>query len=279
MRFAINTPNFGHYSDPRLMMEMAREAEDAGWDGFFIWDHMLWTWPENYPVADPYVLLAAMAAATTTIKLAPLVTPIPRRRPWKLAREVITLDHLSQGRFILGAGIGGDWFGDYSKFGEQPDQKAHGEMLDEGLDVLSGLWSGEPFSYEGQHYQIKDAQFLPKPVQQPRVPVWVAGMWPNKKPFRRAARWDGVFPLRTDDQTLTPDDHRSINAYILEHRNSSDPFDHVHAGWMERKDVGREAEMVAEYGDAGVTWWSDGVGPEEPLEQARGRIRLGPPRL
>src|SRR5688572_20032062 len=146
---------------------------------------MLWTWPENYPVADPYVLMAAMAAATTSIKLAPLITPIVRRRPWKLAREVTTLDALSQGRFILGVGIGGDWFGDYSKFGGSPDQKVHGEMLDEGLDVLAELWSGEPFSYEGEHYQIKDAQFLPKPLQQPRVPVWVAGMWPNKKPFRR----------------------------------------------------------------------------------------------
>src|SRR5688572_6191481 len=111
-------PNFGEYADPHSIMELARLVEAHGWDGFFLWDHMLWTWPENMPLYDPYVLLATMAAVTERITIAPMITPIPRRRPWKLAREIVTLDYLTRGRLMLGVGIGGDWFGDYSTFGE-----------------------------------------------------------------------------------------------------------------------------------------------------------------
>lgn len=279
MRFAINTPNFGQFSDPKLLAQLAHEAEDSGWDGFFIWDHMLWTAPHNQPLSDPYILLAAMSSATKRIKLGPMVTPLARRRPWKLARETVTLDHLSDGRIILGVGLGGDWFGDYSRFGELPDGKIHGEMLDEGLQVLTGLWSGEPFSYTGTHYHIKEAQFLPTPIQQPRIPIWVAGMWPNKKPFRRAAQWDGVFPLRADDKRLVPEDYRSLLAYIREHRTSSSPFDVVHAGWLDRQDPVKDADILAEYADAGVTWWSEGNDAVDPIEGLRERIHLGPPNF
>jgi alkanesulfonate monooxygenase SsuD/methylene tetrahydromethanopterin reductase-like flavin-dependent oxidoreductase (luciferase family) len=279
MRFGIHTPNFGEFHDARVMADLAREAEDAGWDGYFIWDHVFWTWPNNQPAADPWTLLTAMAAAAERIRIGPLVTPLPRRRPQTLARQTATLDRFSGGRLILGVGIGGDWFGDYSAFGETPDQKVHGEMLDEGLEVLAQAWSGEEFSFEGRHFAVREAQFLPKPIQEPRIPVWVAGMWPGTKPFRRAARWDGVFPLRKDDEPMQPQDHRAMISFIMEHRDSSAPFDVVHGGNTPGDDYASASEIVAPYADAGVTWWLESFGSDATVEETRKRIRQGPPSL
>jgi alkanesulfonate monooxygenase SsuD/methylene tetrahydromethanopterin reductase-like flavin-dependent oxidoreductase (luciferase family) len=281
MKFGISVPNFGAYADPRLAATVAREAEQAGWDGFFLWDHMLWTWPEIQPGADPYILMAAIAVSTERIKLGPMVTPIARRRPWNLARALTTLDHLSGGRVIFGAGIGGDWFGDYSKIGQQADDKSHAEMLDEGLAVLDGLWSGEPFSFEGRHYTIKEVQFLPRPVQRPRIPVWVAGMWPHRKPFRRAAQWDGVFPISADQEMreLTPLETRDLAAYALEHRTAEGPFDVVIGGSTTGKERNRDADQVAQHALAGATWWIEDLMDKDTLEQKRERIAQGPPRF
>src|SRR5688500_16881043 len=161
------------------MSVLAREVEDAGWDGFFLWDHVLWTAPRNMLTSDPWVLLTAMAGATERIRLGTLVTPVPRRRPHTLARQTTTLDRFSGGRLILGAGLGGAWLGDYSACGATAVRKVDGEMLDGGLAVLGGLWSGEKFSFEGQHLTVKDVQFLPTPVQETRIPIWLAGMWPG----------------------------------------------------------------------------------------------------
>ena len=190
MRFGLYIPCYGDYADPHRMSELARQAEEAGWDGLFISDHLQFQWltPSPQPVGDPWILLTAMAMSTQRIRLGILVTPLARRRPWKLAREAVTLDHLSAGRLILGVGIGGDWLGEYSAFGEPADDHLHGEQLDEGLQVVAGLWSGAPFSFHGAHYHIRDVQFLPPPVQQPRIPIWIAGGWPRKRPFRRAAQ-------------------------------------------------------------------------------------------
>jgi alkanesulfonate monooxygenase SsuD/methylene tetrahydromethanopterin reductase-like flavin-dependent oxidoreductase (luciferase family) len=281
MKFGISVPNFGTYSDPRLTAALAREAEQAGWDGFFLWDHMLWTWPEVQPGADPYVLMAAMAMATERIKLGPMVTPIARRRPWNLARALTTLDQLSGGRIIFGAGIGGDWFGDYSKIGQPADDKSHAEMLDEGLAVLDGLWSGEPFSFEGKHYTITDVQFLPGPMQRPRIPVWVAGRWPHKKPFRRAAQWDGVFPIPAGEEMreLTPRETRELTAYTLEHRTSGGPFDVVISGSTTGNDRNKDADHVAQHAQAGATWWLEDLMDKDTVEKIRERIGQGPPRF
>ena len=189
MKYAIYSPGFGAFSDPRILAGLAHDAEDAGWDGFFLWDHVLFTMFGNAPIGDPWITLAAMATATERIRLGTLVTPVPRRRPWMLARELTTLDHLSHGRMVLGVGIGEDRFGrEYSAFGEPSGAATHAVMLDEGLDVITGLWRGEPFSYSGQHYHVEDVTFLPTPIQRPRIPIWVAGNWPHKKPFRRAAQ-------------------------------------------------------------------------------------------
>jgi alkanesulfonate monooxygenase SsuD/methylene tetrahydromethanopterin reductase-like flavin-dependent oxidoreductase (luciferase family) len=283
VQFGISLPNFGTYHDPRLIARLAREAEAAGWDGFFLWDHVLWTWPEVQPGSDPYVLLTVIAMSTERIRFGALVTPIARRRPWKMARELTTLDQLSGGRVVLGVGIGGDWFGDYSKFGEPAptDDKTHAEMLDEGLDVIGGLWSGEPFSFEGKHYKIEEAQFLPRPVQTPRIPVWIAGIWPHKKPFRRAAQWDGVLPLPSSDppRELTAQETAELLAYIMEHRTSSAPFDVVVSGRTTGTDATKDAEKVGPRAEAGATWWIEGFNWNDALEVVQERIGHGPPRF
>lgn len=277
MRFAINVPNFGAYGDGRALATLAHEAEDAGWDGFFIWDHIGADWAA--PVADPWVLLAAMAMTTARIKLGALVTPLPRRRPWKLARESVTLDQLSGGRLILGAGIGSDFGREYSAYGEETDAKIHGAMLDEGLDVLTGLWSGEPFSYAGQHYTVREARYQPVPVQAPRIPIWVAGMWPNKAPFRRAARWDGVVPMRRDEQPLTLDDLDAILTYTRAQRTSAEPFDVAIAGWVGDMEPAAATARLDAYAAVGVTWWQEGFLPGDTIDAVRERIHAGPPRV
>ncbi len=212
------SPPFGDYSDARYLADMAREAEAAGWDGFFIWDHIFFD-PSFHPIADPWVALAAIAINTQRIRIGMVVTPLARRRPWKLARETVSVDRLSGGRLILGIGLGDPVQWDFGFFGEERDNKVRAKKLDEGLDILAGLWSGEPFSYQGEHYQLAEMIFLPRPAQTPRIPVWVGGNWDKHAPMRRAARWDGYVPLKWGD-ILTPDEWRDIMAYIQQHRSS-----------------------------------------------------------
>lgn len=280
MKYALHLPNFASYSDPRAMANLAHEAEDSGWDGLFLWDHVFWKRPQQEPVADTWTMLAAMAARTERIILGPLITPLPRRRPWSVARQAATLDHLSQGRIVLGVGIGGDWFGDYSAFGETEGDKEHGEMLDESLAIIAGLWNGEPFSYTGKHYKVQDAQFIPRPYQKPRIPIWVAGNWPNLKPFRRAAQWDGVAAeARKDIGALTPDHFKEMSAYIKENRPSNEPFDITHIGRTPGDDNNAALDIVTPYAEAGVTWWLEHVrDQQETLDELRPRIHQGPPK-
>lgn len=281
MKFALHIPNFASYSDPRAMANLAREAEDSGWDGLFLWDHVFWKRPQPEPVADTWTLLAAIAALTNRITIGPLITPLPRRRPWTIARQAATLDHLSQGRLILGVGIGGDWFGDYSAFNETEGDVAHAEMLDEALDIISGLWSGKPFTYSGKHYTIRDAQFIPTPYQRPRIPIWIAGNWPNLKPFRRAAQWDGAAAEgRKDVGNLQPHHFKEMLAYIKQNRPTADPFDITHIGRTPGDNPSAARDIIAPYAEAGVTWWLEHVhDQQETLEQLRPRIRQGPPSL
>jgi alkanesulfonate monooxygenase SsuD/methylene tetrahydromethanopterin reductase-like flavin-dependent oxidoreductase (luciferase family) len=281
MQFSINLPNFGCFSDARLLADLAHEAEEAGWDGFFIWDHIGGSATPPLSMADPWIALTAMAMTTQRIKIGPMVTPLPRRRPWKLARECATLDQLSRGRLVLGVGAGNDvFFKEYSTYGESPDDKLHGEMLDEALDMLEKLWSGEQVSYQGQHYQLHETRFLPTPLQQPRIPIWVAGVWPAKKPFRRAARWDGVCPLKNAYEPLQPYDIREILTYIKQFRTSDEPFAILAGGNTSGTDRQKDQDIVLPYAEAGATWWQetlDGNNATDP-EVVRARIRLGPPR-
>ena len=284
MRYGIFSPPFGFFSDPRVLADLAHEAEAAGWDGYFLWDHMRFAappgatgGPPEAPVGDPWVTLAAMGLATERIRLGALVTPLPRRRPWKVARETVALDVLTDGRLVVGVGIGSDRFGhEYSGFGESTDDRLHGAMLDEALDVLTGLWRGEPLRYAGRHYQVHDVTFLPRPVQQPRIPIWVGGFWPNPAPFRRAARWDGVMPVAA--RAMRPDDYRAMGDFIARHRTATRPYDVVRAAPFPSGSPAEARATLAAYAAAGVTWWLLPIEDDmAPLAELRARIRQGPP--
>jgi alkanesulfonate monooxygenase SsuD/methylene tetrahydromethanopterin reductase-like flavin-dependent oxidoreductase (luciferase family) len=249
MKFGIYLPNFGPYGNARVLSELAMQAEKAGWDGFFIWDHINRYWATD--VADAWVALSAIAVRTERLRIGALITALPRRRPWKVAREAATLDQLSNGRLVLGVGLGSSGGADveWANFGEEMDLKKRAGMLDEGLEIVKGLWSGEPFAFEGKYYQVKESQFLPRPVQSPRIPVWVAGNWPNKAPFRRMARWDGMVPQTnpTVDENIT--DLREAIQFTHALRKTNDPFDVAYSA-----PPAKAAEQSKEYEAAGVTW-------------------------
>lgn len=223
MRHALFVPPFDELADPRLVASFAAEAEEHGWDGFFVWDHITYRAPVQ-ALADPWVTLSAVATATQTLRLGPMVTPLPRRRPVKVARETATLDLLSQGRLVLGVGIGGDGSRELSATGEQTEDRVRGAMLDEHLEVLAAAWSGGPVNHRGEHYVVDDIRFLPTPVQRSGPPVWVAMRYGNKAPLRRAARYDGAFPIEVD----SADQLAEVDAALRSERGGdARPFDLV----------------------------------------------------
>ena len=278
MKFGLDIPTAGVYADPRKLADLAAEAEEAGWDGFFIWDIVFAASESQEPVVDPWVTLAAIAMRTQRIRIGAMVTPLTRRRPWQVARETVSLDLLSNGRLVFGAGSGYQER-DFASFGEEYDLKIRAEKLDEGLDILKGLWSGEAFSFHGKHYQLENVTFLPRPLQSPRIPIWLAGGWPSRKPLRRAARWDGIYLMTVNQVTnelLKLEEIREAVAYMQAHRESSEPFD-VGVNGVVPDDAGKVAETVQAYQEAGATWWIDLAGDDESFEEYRARIRRGPP--
>jgi len=275
MRYGVSIPNIG---DLDVLLELGSEAEAAEWDGFFLWDHIRFMRDVPVSVFDPWVALAAIAERTERIRLGPLVTPVARRRPWKLARETVTLDHLSHGRLILGVGLGFPPDAEFELLGEDPDDRVRAARLDEGLEVLTRLWSGEIVDFEGEHYHVRETQFLPTPLQRPRIPIWVAGAWPNRAPFRRAARWDGVDPLRLGaDGEMLPmevDQYPAMLDYLSRHRADDGPFDVIATGV-----ANGDREVVAPFEDVGATWWIESdEGYPGWQERMLDRIREGPPR-
>jgi alkanesulfonate monooxygenase SsuD/methylene tetrahydromethanopterin reductase-like flavin-dependent oxidoreductase (luciferase family) len=282
MRYAVNLPNFAEYADPRTVAGLAADAEAAGWDGFFVWDHMVWSRREELPVADPWILLAAVALATERLRLGPMVTPLARRRPWKVARETVTLDHLSGGRLILGVGLGTPADDEYGAFGEPTDAATRAAKLDEGLEVLTRLWSGERVSFQGEHYRVDEVTFLPTPVQRPRIPVFVAGVWPRRAPLRRAARFDGVVPLKVGQDelvTLDPGDLAELLAVVRADRPGGGPFEAMVGGATPGDDPAAARAVVEPLAEAGMTWWTEELEPRRgDLRAMRERIRQGPPR-
>jgi hypothetical protein len=280
MKYAVDIPNLGAWSDPREVATLARQLENAGWDGLSVWDHIVFA--DGEAVADPWILLAAAASATERLMLMNMVAPLPRRHPWKVARETVSLDLLSGGRFILGVGIGWPTDPEFSRFHMEEDLRTRGDMLDEGLEVLTGLWTGQPFSFTGDHYRVDEVTFLPKPLQEPRIPIWVAGMWPGGRPFRRAARFDGVAPIGwdgTDFYDLSPGHVRDLLEFIEEHRESDRPFDVTIPGnWL--PDRRGSAERLAELEAAGVTWAREGWVPWSGVshEDWFASVMKGPPR-
>ncbi len=264
----------------RTAAEFAREAEKAGWDGFFVWEPV---WG-----VDAWVTLAAAAMRTRRIRLGTMITPLSRMRPWKLASETVTLDHLSNGRVILAVGLGATDTG-FESFGEVTDRKTRAELLDEGLEVLTGLWRGQPFHYDGKHYKIKEATFFPPPppVQSPRIPIWVVGAWPRAKSMRRVLRYDGLLPNPMTPEgkhrKLTPKDIREMKAFVEANRTETTPFDIVVEGTTPGGNGKRAAAIVRKWADAGATWWIEAmwgtVGKRDGLKAVLQRIQQGPPKL
>lgn len=268
MRYALSLPIFNQLADPRVVAGMAAAAEEHGWDGVFVWDHIHYRPPAD-EVADPWVTMAAMACATERVRLGPMVTPITRRRPQNLARETVSLDLLSGGRLTLGVGLGSDGNGEQTTFGEDSDPKVMAARLDEGLEVLTSLWTGGRVDHHGEAFTVEDARFLPRPVQRPRIPVWVAGRWPNRAPLRRAARWDGVFPIELDQ----PSDLAELVELVVGYREAdgiSGPFDVATQGLS--------GTDPSPWAAAGATWWVTDFSPfTVTADEVRGVIADGPP--
>jgi alkanesulfonate monooxygenase SsuD/methylene tetrahydromethanopterin reductase-like flavin-dependent oxidoreductase (luciferase family) len=240
---------FDELVEPRTLAELASRAEELGWDGFFLWDHIRYRRPAE-AVADPWIAMAAIACATERLRIGPLVTPLARRRVQKLARETVTLDHLSGGRLTLGVGLGGDRNGEFELFGDPTDPAERAQLLDQGLEQLNGYWTGE---------------FKPLPIQQPRIPIWVAGRWPNRRPLRRAAHWDGFFPI----DLTGPDDLATFAAEVGELRaGQKEPFDLV-----AEIEPGGDAEPWV---TAGATWVLTTFDHQPELNRVREAIEAGP---
>ena len=270
MRSGLFLPLFDGLADPAVVARLSAEAEEAGWDGVFVWDNLRFVEPV-VDVADPWITLAAMASATERIRLGPLVTPLARRRPVKVARETATLDRLSGGRLTLGVGLGNDSFAsEYSMTGEELDDRRRAGMLDESLEILAAAWSGEPVHHRGEHYTVDGMRFLPRPVQRPGVPVWVAGYYGRPRPVRRAARHQGFFPLGLDHPAQLAEIVADLTALRREAgRDPSEPYDVVVAL--------PPGDDPAPYAAVGATWWLvefpwDAVS----VDQVRAVIRDGP---
>jgi alkanesulfonate monooxygenase SsuD/methylene tetrahydromethanopterin reductase-like flavin-dependent oxidoreductase (luciferase family) len=284
VRFSINIPNFGDFADAEVVANVAEAAEAAGWDGLFVWDHILYDRQARQRLGDPWILLTAAALATERIKLGPLVTPVARRRPEQLARQVSTLDNLSRGRVIFGAGLGGPIEDEYGSFGEPTDARQLAGRLDEGLELLDRYWSGEPLTHHGRHYEVEDVALLPTPVQRPRVPVWIGGFWPHRRPMRRAARWDGAVPLfmsATHGHVPPLEEFRELVAFVRANRDAdpSLPFEFV-LGGPTPTHTARARDLLGPLSEAGATWWDERRPIDDEidrLEPVLRRIEAGPP--
>jgi alkanesulfonate monooxygenase SsuD/methylene tetrahydromethanopterin reductase-like flavin-dependent oxidoreductase (luciferase family) len=269
LRSALWLPLFDELADPALIARLAADAEEAGWHGLFVWDHLNWRAPVT-ALADPWITLAAVATATERLRIGPMVTPLARRRPTKVARETATLDRLSGGRLTLGVGLGSDRFGhEFSRTGDETDDRVRAGMLDESLTVLAAAWSGAPVRHRGDHYTVDDLRFLPRPAQPDGIPVWAAGFPGRRAPLRRAARLDGFFPVNLDH----PDQLAEAVAMITELRAAAGATDRPY-------DVAIALPAgtdPAPYQRAGATWWLAEFPCEAiSVDAVRGVLREGP---
>jgi probable F420-dependent oxidoreductase len=275
MRYGIVTANLGDYADPRVAVRLARAAEAAGWEGFFVWDHLGFV--RGVPSGDPWVMLSAVAASTTHLRLGLAVTPLPRRRPQVVANALASLDLLSGGRIIFGAGLGGNPE-EFTAFGESGDAKERAAMLDEGLAVLDGLWSGEPVAHRGPHHTVEGVSLSPLPLQRPRIPIWIGGE--GAPALRRAARWDGwLVPAASLDgrptMSKSPERVAEMVATIRRHRTTTAPYEVAIDGYSEADDLA----LPRSYEAAGATWWLESIhGMRGTLGEMMARVEAGPPK-
>ncbi|KXK58337.1 hypothetical protein AWW66_30340 [Micromonospora rosaria] len=305
LRFGLLLPNAGYYADPVRLLRFARTAEDSGWDGVFLWDHLLLDRATRLPLVDTWTAVTAMLTGTRRIRSGPLVTPLAQRHPWKVARETATLDHLSGGRLVLGVGLGASADTDFAAFGLDPDLATRARQVDESLTVLERLWSGEEISHHGERVRLDRVTFLPPPVQRPRIPVWVAATWParSRTPLARAARWDGVVPMvREPGGGLRGPDRAELDAILAATGRPAAtgpaaagpaaaagrpaavparPVDWTVAvpGRLPPDDLPRARDLAAGYRAAGATWWLESFDPwRRDPRQAWSWAEQGPPR-
>ena len=277
VRFGLDVPTTGAFADARKLAELAAEAEAAGWDGFFVWDVLL----SETNVVDPWIALTAIALRTTRMQIGVLVAPLARHRPWLVARRLANLDHLSQGRNDCAVGIGYQER-DFTAFSESGEPIIRAKRLDESLTILDRLWREDQVSFSGEYFTLNDVTLLPKPIQSPRIPIWVSGGWPNRAPFRRAARWDGACLQshhRERREPLSLADFREIYDYVKSQRSqqlAGAPFEFIMSGETSL-DQQQGIEQVRPFAEAGATWWvEEGLGFS--FEEFRQRILAGPPR-
>ena len=274
MKFGFVLPK----GDARIAAEFALQAEQSGWDGFFVWEPV---WG-----IDAWISLTAAAMVTEHIKLGTMLTPLSRMRPWKLASETATLDNLSKGRVILAVGLGAIDTG-FEDFDEITDLKTRAELLDEGLEILTNLWTGVPFGHAGKHYQVeiteKTFQPPPAPVQKPRIPIWVVGAWPSTKSMNRVLHYDGLLPavLGEDGKVrldmVTPNEINGMKQFINAGRDQATPFDIIVEGQTPGDDPQKAGAIVSSYRDVGVTWWIEALWEIQETEDVLTRIKQGPP--
>jgi alkanesulfonate monooxygenase SsuD/methylene tetrahydromethanopterin reductase-like flavin-dependent oxidoreductase (luciferase family) len=277
MKYAIAISNAGEIGHPRHVAELAHIAEESGWDGIFLEDYIIHWSGSTSETYDPWICLAAIATRTKHIRFGNLVTPLSRRRPWKVAREILTLDHLSNGRVVFGAGLGHIVDPGFTSTGEIIDTKQRAKQLDEGLEIIDGLLKGKPFAYRGEIYQIEEMIFHPTPVQQPRIPIWIGGAWPKKGSLKRAARWDGYFPFK-EEGAVTPQDVTAIRCAIKEIRGTLQGFDLGIGGNARTDDIERDREKMRALAEAGVTWWSEFM-PHRGIDKVMKLIANGPIKI
>jgi alkanesulfonate monooxygenase SsuD/methylene tetrahydromethanopterin reductase-like flavin-dependent oxidoreductase (luciferase family) len=278
VKYSVGLPTGRECGNPRFLVELAVLAEEAGWDGVFLEDYVVFQGDPKAPTCDTFAVLAAIAVLTSRIRVGTTVTPLTRRRPWVVARQAAAVDQLSGGRMILGVGTGdtGESVGSdasFTHFGEERDPGRRAAMLDEALAIVAGLWSGDPFSFRGEHFDVREVAFLPLPVQQPRIPIWVGGGYPNKGPTERALRWDGSCLYHRDGRPLDGDDVRDLRARAGQRR-----FDVMAGGWGRLKDPEAERHRIRAVAEAGATWWGEYVAPDDSKRMeaavARGPVRI-----
>jgi alkanesulfonate monooxygenase SsuD/methylene tetrahydromethanopterin reductase-like flavin-dependent oxidoreductase (luciferase family) len=288
----IYAPIYNDYGDPSRLVTLAQTAESAGFDGFFVWDHLAIESEGELELADATVVLAAVAQATSTIKIGPLITPLARRRPWKVAKEIATLDHLSGGRFVFGVGLGEPAEVEFAAFGEDASAKGRAERVDEGLALIERFLHGETVNHVGKHYQVTGTTLLPRPLQQPRPPVWVAASLPHRAGLRRAAKWEGCFPIKIpevlranplaaaswDQFWLTPDEFADARRTIAGMRDSLDDYAMAATGSTADDDRIAAQQKVEAYAAAGANWWLEWIDDSpNTFEQTLELVCRGPP--
>jgi len=268
--------------DVATIGDLTEVAEEAGWDGLFISDAIAVGSKDfpDFPYFDPWVALAVMATRSTRIRIGTMITPLPRRRPWKLARETLSIDHLSKGRLILGVGLGAaEDDGGFFKVGEPMDIRVRAQKLDEALSILTGLWTGKPVTFSGKHYRVEEMSMQPAVVQSPRIPIWVPGVWQKPKSMERALKWDGIIPQKYKSMSrMTAAEIKTLKAYVDKHRTQSSHFDIIAGGETSGTNRKQAVKKVAPYIRAGATWWLESKWTFS-ADEVRARIKQGPPRV